>query len=102
MKLLGTFETHVAGTNFRNIPDDNSVMEYDEVELIPEPENKWDSKAIKVVTKRTSTFVGYIPKNSTNFFHNKDLSFECSLGACTAKNNKVLFIKLNVNVYLNV
>jgi len=100
MTLLGTFETNIAGTNFRNIPDDNSVMEYDLVDLVPEPDNKYDSNAVKVVTQRTGTFVGYIPKNSTNFFLNTNLAFECSLGACTIKNNKVLYIKLNVNAFL--
>lgn len=61
--------THIAGIPHRN-PDLSKLSVGQELSLVPEPENKFDPNAIKVMAD--SSHLGYIPKMETQFF--RDIS----------------------------
>lgn len=62
------FLTSIVGVNFRPADAKQAVRDLavgDEVYLEPEPDNAYDTNAIKVLTA-DDTFIGYIPR-SENF-----------------------------------
>lgn len=61
--------THIAGIPHRN-PDLTHLSVGQELQLVPELDNKYDPNAIKVLAG--DVFLGYIPKMETQFF--RDLS----------------------------
>lgn len=58
--------THIAGIPHHK-PDLSVLSVGQELQLVPEPDNKFDPNAIKVFSS-IDTFLGYIPKTETNFF----------------------------------
>lgn len=64
--------THIAGIPHRK-PVLGLLKVGEVLRLQPEPDNKFDPNAIKVLAKSDSVFLGYIPKTETNFF--KDCRF---------------------------
>lgn len=58
--------THIAGIPHRN-PDLTKLAVGEKLFLVPEPENKFDPNAIKVVSD-SSVHIGYIPKMETQYF----------------------------------
>lgn len=63
--------THIAGIPHRN-PDLSKLSVGQQLQLLPEPDNKFDPNAIRVLTYPTQdsppVHLGYIPKTETNFF----------------------------------
>jgi len=61
-KEIAYFYDHmdVAGVKFRDFKIDYNMMG-DEIKFVPEPENEYDEKAIKIMWN--DTFIGYVHKN---------------------------------------
>ena len=54
-------EFFIAGVKFHNLKEViNQLSEGDELEIVPEPENKFDSNAVAL--KFNGTMCGYVPK----------------------------------------
>lgn len=56
---------YIAGVQFRSARDKEALLnvnEGDELFLEPEPENKFDPNAIKIVDEGNSFHFGYVPK----------------------------------------
>lgn len=67
--------THIAGIPHRK-PDLGQLKVGESLALVPEPDNKFDPNAIRVVTRENAgppIHLGYIPKTETNFF--KDYNY---------------------------
>lgn len=61
---MNPITTKIAGIPHRN-PDLSVLKVGDEVQLIPEPDNKFDPNAIKVM--HNGVHLGYIPRTDTGF-----------------------------------
>lgn len=61
-------KTPIAGIPHRK-PDLLALTVGDKVRIVPEPDNKFDPKALKVLTE-SSLHLGYIPRGSTSSWKN--------------------------------
>lgn len=67
MKILTTFYSKVNGTTFANSQELIKTLQPEEpLELIPEPTNKFDKNAIKIVYKGQK--LGYLPRDTAESF----------------------------------
>jgi hypothetical protein len=58
---MQTREFYIAGVKFHDLPKViDSLIEGDLLDLVPEPENKFDSNAVAI--KINGTMLGYVPK----------------------------------------
>ncbi len=95
------FTGHVAGVSFAT-PDVDILNDGDEVELVHEPTNPFDDRAVRV-DDISGQKLGYLPKDSTDcYFDAVENDFEITATIRSIDNSgKSPKIRINVSIQLN-
>ena len=88
------------GLSFRGEIPWDQIKVGDRLTLVHEPENPYDSNALKIIHNRTNFHLGYVPKDSANLLLNeiKATLFRCEVAEVTGgygyKTQKGINIKI--------
>lgn len=95
------FETHVAGTtHIPNIYEIEKTLNLDDIlNFYREPENKYDSKAIRIETD-SGEKIGYVPKSDNIIFSRLMDAGKLLFGKITKKEKINEWIHIEIDIYL--